>query len=478
MGSTASTASMTSQSGTATTSTGGVTSQGPTGEPSTTSTGETGSSGETSGETTEDSDSVTTGPGETTSEPDTTETTSDSDTTEPTDTGGEGVCGTKCCDITEFGAVTDDGIDDQPAIQAAITAALATDHRFVYIPIGTWDIGSTIDMTSGQPAKVTIAGADSKATRLRWMDNLNYSIFNTHGGHDYFKVDLRTLTIDGRHLEHASGSGHGVRAGNGWEDGHLHMQYLNILHPGFYGVGIQNGDPGDLGALSVWLTDSYVADTGSDGVDFKAPPDANNYDVHIQNVVFHNVGNSVRGLDEQGNGSDAGIDLTADGFGIYRVTIVTDAYKHFDNVWHPLFEKNVSGTNTIQGIRLRKRGNSWAEPAARNGSINRVYIKYPERGVFFEGWNQGVVIERTHIKSVSLDGVYLRGVDNTIKSTVCAVDAGTPLTVSSANGNANMQNNTIDGPVANCIPIEEVGALPENRDQNNLIDVAEPMDCE
>jgi len=388
------------------------------------------------------------------------------------------LCGSKCCDITAFGAVPDDGVDDQPAIQAAITAALETPHKFVYLPAGTWDIGSAIDMTSGQPGRVTIAGAHSKGTRLRWMEDLNYSIFNTHGGHDYFKVDLRTMTIDGSHLDYASGSGHGVRAGNGWDDGHLHMQYLNIIHPGFYGVGVQNGDPGDLPARSIWLTDSFLGDTGSDGVDFKAPPDANNYEVHINNVVFHNVGNSVRGLDAEGNGSDAAIDLTADGFEIYRVTVVTDAYKHFDEVWHPMYEKFVSGTNTVQGVRLRKRGQSWSEPAARNGTINRVYIKHPERGVFFEGWNEGIVIERTHIKSVPVDAIFLRGVGNTLKSTVCAVDVGAPLTISTANGNASAMNNTIDGPTDDCIPIEEVGALAENRDGKDWIDVAEAMTCD
>lgn len=387
-------------------------------------------------------------------------------------------CGSRCCDVTEFGAVPGDGRDDQPAIQAAITAALDTSHHYVYIPEGVYDIASGIDMTSGGPGRVVIAGAHSKRTRLRWVGNLHYHIFNTAGGHDYFKVDLRTMSIDGSHLDYASGSGHAVRAGNGWDRGHLHMHNLNIVHPGFYGVGIQNGDSGDIPARSVWLMDSLVAHTGSDGIDLKAPPDSNNYDVHINNVVFHDVGNSVRGLDESGGGSDAAVDLTADGFGIYRVTIVTDAYKTFTDVYHPDYDKRVTGTNTVQGIRLRRRGDSWDEPAARNGTINRVYIKYPERGVFFEGWNSGVVMERMHIKSVPQEAVYLRGIDNEIASSVCAVDVGDPLHISSARGGATTSNNTIDGPTGDCIPISEVGALADNRDADNRMDVAEPMSCD
>jgi hypothetical protein len=387
-------------------------------------------------------------------------------------------CGPSCCDVRQFGAVANDGADDSAAIQAAIKAALATSHRYVYIPIGNWDIGSSIDMTSGIASRVWIAGEHSKGTRLRWMNNLNYSIFNTPGGYSYMKIDLRTMTIDGSHLPYASGTGHGVRAGNGWDSGHLHMANLNIIHPGFYGVGIQNGDPGDKPARSVWLTSSFIGSTGSDGIDLKAPPDANNYDVHINNVVFHNVGNSIRALDGEGHGSDAAIDMTADGFGIYRVTIVTDAYKQFNNVWHPGYEDYVTGTNVIQGIRLRRRGDSWSEPAARNGSINRAYIKYPERGIFFEGWNNHIVVERTTIKSVARDGIFLRGVDNEIASSVCAVGAGTQLTVSSARGGANYSNNTINGPISTCIAISEVGALTQNRDSNNLMDVAEPMNCD
>jgi hypothetical protein len=387
-------------------------------------------------------------------------------------------CGASCCDVRRFGAVANDGIDDSAAIQAAITAALGTSHRYVYIPVGTWDIASRIDMTSGSPSSVIIAGEHSKGTRLRWMNNLHYSIFDTDGGYSYFKVDLRTMTIDGSHLPWSSGSGHGVRAGNGWDSGYLHMANLNIVHPGFYGVGIQNGNPGDKAARSVWLTDSFIGSTGSDGIDLKAPPDANNDDVHINNVVFHDVGNSVRGLDSNGSGSDAAIDMTADGFGIYRVTIVTDAYKQFNNVWHPVYEKYVTGINVVQGIRLRRRGDSWDEPAARNGSINRAYIKYPERGIFFEGWNHGVVIERTAIKSVPLDGVYLRGVANEIASSVCAVGAGTQVTVSSSRGGGTWANNTINGPVSACLAMSEVGALTDRRDSNNWMNVSEPKNCD
>jgi hypothetical protein len=200
--------------------------------------------------------------------------------------------------------------------------------------------------------------------------------------------------------------------------------------------------------------------------------------VHINNVVFHDVGNSVRGLDSNGSGSDAAIDMTADGFGIYRVTIVTDAYKQFNNVWHPVYEKYVTGINVVQGIRLRRRGDSWDEPAARNGSINRAYIKYPERGIFFEGWNHGVVIERTAIKSVPLDGVYLRGVANEIASSVCAVGAGTQVTVSSSRGGGTWANNTINGPVSACLAMSEVGALTDRRDSNNWMNVSEPKNCD
>jgi hypothetical protein len=400
----------------------------------------------------------------------------------PTDEPGElrhalGTCGPSCCDIRQFGAVAGDGQNDAAAIQAAISAALSTSHRYVYIPIGTWDIASSIDLTSGLASRVWIAGEHSKGTRLRWMNNLNYSMFNTGGGYSYFKVDLRTMTIDGSHLSWASGSGHGVRAGNGWDSGYLHMANLNIIHPGFYGVGIQNGDPGEKPARSVWLSSSYIANTGSDGIDLKAPSDANNYDVQVNDVVFANVGNSVLALDGDGNGSDAAIDMTAEGFGIYRVTIVTDAYKQFNNVWHPAYAKNVSGTNVIQGIRLRRRGDSWSEPAARGGSINRAYIKYAERGIFFEGWNRDIVVERTTIKSVPLQGIYLRGMSNEIDDSVCVVGAGSLLHISSARGGASTSNNVLNGPTTTCLAMSEVGALTTNRDSNNLIDVGEPMNC-
>jgi hypothetical protein len=373
-------------------------------------------------------------------------------------------CGVGCCDVRQFGAVANDGNNDAAAIQAAIKAALSTSHRYVYIPTGTWDVGSTIDMTSGSASRVTIAGQSSKGTRLRWMNALNYSLFNTAGGYSYFKVDLRTMTLDGSHLAWESGTGHGVRVGNGWDSGYLHMANLNIVHPGFYGVGIQNGNTGHKPVRSVWLMDSFIGATGSDGIDLKAPPNSNNTDVHINNVVIHDVGNSPLALDSNGNGSDAAIDMTADGFGIYRVTIVTDAYKS-------------NGKNVIEGIRLRKRGDGWDQPAARNGSISRTYIKYPRNGVFFEGWNNNVVIDRSTIKSVPLAGVYLRGQGNTIASSVCAVGAGSLYKINVDRGGATTANNTVNGPTTSCLAMSEVGAVTTNRDSNNWIDVSEPKDC-
>jgi hypothetical protein len=379
--------------------------------------------------------------------------------------------------VRDFGAVADDETDDEPAISKAIEVALGTSHRVVYIPEGTWHAARGIALHTNGVGPIVVTGAHSKRTRLRWMSALNYPMFGVRGGVPYFEGELRNMTLDGRGLPR--GGGHGVRSGNGWDSGYLHLDGLNIVHPGCYGVGIQNHEAHDKPVRGLRLTRSYVAQTGSDGIDFKAPPGANNYDVVIHDVLFENIGGSPLALGKQKNydGSDAAIDITADGFHISRVSIITNGQRRFDDVWHENDQRFVSGTNYVEGIRLRTRGGSWDEPAARNGKIEGLFVRGANSGVFFEGWNRNVTISRSKIESVRGSAIYLRGTGHTVGADVCAIEVGRPIHVSAARGGESGANNQILGPGSNCPPQDQIGAIAAYRDANGWIDVASPMDC-
>ena len=107
-------------------------------------------------------------------------------------------------DVTHYGAVAGDDLDDAPAINAAIVAACAlsvTERPTVRIPAGVYKAGATTGFYSGVavPCDVTIVGDGRTKTIIEPMVPTGSTIMHVCGGYDtHGDVDLCTQLDDVR----------------------------------------------------------------------------------------------------------------------------------------------------------------------------------------------------------------------------------------------------------------------------------------
>lgn len=313
-------------------------------------------------------------------------------------------CNSFVCDVTNFS-----GNDDQK-IELAIAAAQQTSHKTVYFPNGHYYLNQTITINQLDP-EFKIKGQSVDGVVLNSNPIINHncfgSVFNIDrlGGFSSLFVTIENLTIDfSNNLSHpiftnggCSMAGHGIRVGNGWDNGQLRLNRLKILYPPGYGIGIQNSGMGDKDADNVILTSIIVKHAGMDGLDTKQSPNGGNSGLTIIDMTIDQIGFN----DE---GSAAGLDISYDNFYGKRITVVTDAKR-----------SNPKGISVNTGIRIRQR----AQGAASNGILRDLLIKGSHHGVFFEGkdttLNKNIVVKNFIIKNFEGTGIYIRGEDHTIK---------------------------------------------------------------
>ena len=105
-------------------------------------------------------------------------------------------------DVTDFGAVADPSVNNQPMIQAAIDAAHAAGGGLVYVPAGVWGIAVGADGDGGIQVRsnVYLMGAGMGATTLRLVDGSADTInglVRTPDEIESFNLGVADLTIDG-----------------------------------------------------------------------------------------------------------------------------------------------------------------------------------------------------------------------------------------------------------------------------------------
>src|SRR3972149_4011481 len=79
--------------------------------------------------------------------------------------------------VKSYGAVGDGVTDDTAAIQAAIDAVTTAGGGTVYVPSGTYIIGSTLTLPL-YPTPITLRGSGS-ATILKLKDSANVNVIET-----------------------------------------------------------------------------------------------------------------------------------------------------------------------------------------------------------------------------------------------------------------------------------------------------------
>jgi hypothetical protein len=198
-------------------------------------------------------------------------------------------------------------------ISAAIATAMATDHKTVYFPNGTYALRSGLGLNQGPDTEIHLIGEsrdgvfiipdipyleanynggdwENGGARIAHMINLSSgSVFNS------VDVSIQNMTIDMRHQRVMGESpttynvvGHGLRIGTGWLTGQYTVNHVTIRNVGGYGVGIQDRDGHPKNNIT--LTNMLIERSGSDGVDTKEASGDGNRNLVIRNVHINEVG--------------------------------------------------------------------------------------------------------------------------------------------------------------------------------------------
>jgi hypothetical protein len=198
-------------------------------------------------------------------------------------------------------------------INAAIAAAMATDHKTVFFPNGTYALRSTIGLNQGTNTEIHLLGESRDGVFL--IPDIPYLEANYNGGDwenggarlahminlgsstvfDSVDVSIQNLTVDMRH-QRVMGEpattynvvGHGVRVGTGWVTGQFTVNEVTIRNIGGYGVGIQDRDGHPKSNIT--LTNLLIERIGSDGIDTKEASGDGNRNLVIRNVNINEVG--------------------------------------------------------------------------------------------------------------------------------------------------------------------------------------------
>ncbi len=199
-------------------------------------------------------------------------------------------------------------------ISAAIKAAMATDHKTVFFPNGSYALRSPLALAQGDDTKLHLIGEsrngvfiipdipylkahynngdwENGGKRLAHMLNLGKG----GGPFDSVDVSIQNLTIDMRHqlvMGEKSKTynvlGHGIRIGTGWKKGKFLVNEVTIRNVGAYGVGIQDRD--GYPKSNITLTNLLIERTGSDGIDTKEGSGEGNRNLVIRNASFNDIG--------------------------------------------------------------------------------------------------------------------------------------------------------------------------------------------
>jgi Pectate lyase superfamily protein len=193
-------------------------------------------------------------------------------------------------------------------INAAIAAAMATNHKTVFFPNGTYALRSGLQLNQGTNTELHLIGESRDGVLV--IPDIPYLTANYNGGAGarlahmvnldatavFASVDvsIENMTIDMRHPlligvpQTYNVVGHGLRIGRGWTTGQFTANQVTIRNVEGYGVGIQ--DRGGHPKNNITLTDLNIERCGSDGIDTKEASGDGNRILVIRDVSVNEIG--------------------------------------------------------------------------------------------------------------------------------------------------------------------------------------------
>jgi len=185
----------------------------------------------------------------------------------PEDFFAEGVPGGAVFDVTDFGAIADPGINNQPMIQAAIDAAAKAGGGIVFIPPGTYGIASHPDGYGAihLHSNVFLKGAGMGETTLRLVDGHEGDVtglVRSPWNEGVTNYGLADLTLDGNQdntTGQVDGFFTGPQPGSTLADEDVYAVRVEITEVSRYGF-----DPHEL-TQRLTIIDSVAHNNGVDG---------------------------------------------------------------------------------------------------------------------------------------------------------------------------------------------------------------------
>jgi hypothetical protein len=198
-------------------------------------------------------------------------------------------------------------------INSAIAAAMATDHKTVFFPNGTYALRSGLSLNRGSDTELHLIGESREGVFL--IPDIPYLEANYNGGDwenggarlvnmidlssvsvfasvdvsiQNMTVDMRDQRVMGEPVRTYNVVGHGIRVGKGWVTGQFTVNEVTIRNTQGYGIGIQDRDGHPKNNIT--LTDLLIERAGSDGIDTKEASGDGNRNLVIRNVSINEVG--------------------------------------------------------------------------------------------------------------------------------------------------------------------------------------------
>lgn len=314
-------------------------------------------------------------------------------------------------------------------INTAIDAAIATEHKTVFLPNGTYLLRSGLGLSRGSRTELHLVGQSRDGVLLE--PDIEYLEANFNGGQgarlahminlsssavfDYVDVSIENMTLDmkSQAIDYQPVTynvvGHGIRVGTGWREGQFKVNHVTIKNVPGYGVGIQdrNGHPKN----NLTLTHLHIERTGSDGIDTKNASGEGNRNLVIRDVTVKDIGYTD-------TGAAPALDIRYRTVVIERVKLISAGRRTLPN----------GKRNNIGGINFRPEGH------VLSARVSDVYTKGFTTAIHLhtagDHQHRNIHISNFRIHDYLHSGIHVRGEGHsghTISDGYVYSDRGTAL---------------------------------------------------